>query len=117
MALFDQHGWDAADQGLYAHIRRKTRSPICQFSTSCGRAFADRVAALEEALARVKTLQGMLPICAWCKKIRSDGDYWQQVDTYITAHTDAQFSHSICPECHEKHVVPQLAQLRQARTT
>jgi sigma-B regulation protein RsbU (phosphoserine phosphatase) len=78
---------------------------------------ADRVTALEEALARVKTLHGMLPICAWCKKIRSDGDYWQQVDSYITAHTDAQFSHSICPDCHEKHVVPQLARLRQLRTT
>jgi CheY-like chemotaxis protein len=74
---------------------------------------AGRVAALEEALAGVKTLQGLLPICAWCKKIRNDGKYWQQVESYIAEHTDARFSHSICPDCREKHVAPELERLRQ----
>ena len=59
-------------------------------------------AALQEALDRVKTLSGLLPICAVCKKIRNDGGYWQQVEEYIHDHSDAQFSHGICPECARK---------------
>jgi sigma-B regulation protein RsbU (phosphoserine phosphatase) len=74
---------------------------------------AGRVAALEEALAGVKTLQGLLPICAWCKRIRNDGRYWQQVESYIAEHTDVRFSHSICPDCREKHVAPELERLRR----
>jgi len=54
---------------------------------------------LKEALARVKTLSGLLPICASCKKIRDDRGYWQQVEGYIQRHTEAQFSHGLCPEC------------------
>src|SRR5262249_16996275 len=60
---------------------------------------AQRVADLEGALAQVKSLQGLLPICAYCKKIRDGDDYWQQVETYVTTRTDAKFSHGICPEC------------------
>jgi PAS domain S-box-containing protein len=54
---------------------------------------------LTEALAHVKTLTGLLPICASCKKIRDDQGYWQQVETYISAHSDADFTHGICPDC------------------
>jgi DNA-binding NtrC family response regulator len=57
---------------------------------------------LQEALAQIKTLNGMLPICASCKKIRDDQGYWEQVEVYITEHTDAEFSHSICPDCAQK---------------
>jgi len=57
---------------------------------------------LEDALVHVKTLQGILPICAWCKKIREDDNYWRSVEEYIVEHSDASFSHSICPECREK---------------
>jgi sigma-B regulation protein RsbU (phosphoserine phosphatase) len=53
-------------------------------------------------MASIKRLTGLLPICAYCKRVRSDQDYWQQVETYITEHTDAQFSHGICPSCLEK---------------
>jgi phosphoserine phosphatase RsbU/P len=74
---------------------------------------ADRVKALEEALARVKQLQGLLPICSYCKKIRDDQNYWQQVENYISEHSEAQFSHSICPDCYEKRVKPELDQLRR----
>jgi hypothetical protein len=57
---------------------------------------------LQEALANVKTLSGMLPICAWCKKVRDDKGYWNQIETYIKDHSGVDFSHSICPECLEK---------------
>lgn len=54
---------------------------------------------LQLALEQVKTLKGIVPICASCKKIRDDRGYWEQVEAYVSKHTDAQFSHSICPEC------------------
>jgi len=57
---------------------------------------------LQQALNQIKTLSGMLPICANCKKIRDDKGYWSQVESYITDHSDVQFSHSICPECAKK---------------
>jgi len=56
----------------------------------------------QEALAKVKTLSGMLPVCASCKKIRDDQGYWQQIEAYISDHSEAEFSHGICPECAEK---------------
>ncbi len=57
---------------------------------------------LQEALAKVRTLSGFLPICASCKKIRDDKGYWKQVEAYIGEHTDAEFSHGICPDCSKK---------------
>ncbi len=57
---------------------------------------------LEETLTHVKTLQGLLPICASCKKIRDDGGYWRQIESYISKYTDASFSHGICPDCLRK---------------
>jgi len=54
---------------------------------------------LQEALANVKTLTGLLPICASCKKIRNDDGYWTRVETYLSQHSDAKFSHGICPDC------------------
>ena len=53
------------------------------------------------ALADIKTLRGLLPICAWCKKVRDDGGYWNQLEEYVSDHTQAEFSHGICPECRE----------------
>lgn len=69
---------------------------------------ADRVAELEEALKRVKQLQGLLPICCYCKCIRNDENYWQRVEEYIGEHSDARFSHGICPKCFETVVKAQL---------
>ena len=77
------------------------------------RSLAERVRALEEALGQIKALRGLLPICAYCKKIRSDRDYWQEVEGYISEHSAAQFSHSICPECYERVVRPELDQMRR----
>lgn len=56
-------------------------------------------ARLADELKHVKTLSGLLPICAWCKRIRDDKGYWSQVEAYIHSHTEAQFTHGICPEC------------------
>ncbi len=56
---------------------------------------------LREALAQVNTLQGLLPICANCKKIRNDQGYWSSIELYISAHSEARFTHSICPECRD----------------
>jgi phosphoserine phosphatase RsbU/P len=63
------------------------------------RVLADRVKELEEALSQVKQLQGLLPICSYCKKVRDDQNYWQKVDTYLSDRIDVQFSHGVCPEC------------------
>ena len=57
---------------------------------------------LQEALARIKTLEGLLPICAWCKKIRDDGGYWQQLEQYLENHSQVKFSHGICEDCLQK---------------
>jgi PAS domain S-box-containing protein len=58
---------------------------------------------LSDTLSHVKLLTGLLPICASCKRIRDDGGYWQQVETYIRSHSEASFTHSICPECLDKY--------------
>ena len=57
---------------------------------------------LEAALARVKRLEGIIPICMYCKSIRTDKDSWQRLEAYITENTDAQLSHGMCPDCFEK---------------
>jgi PAS domain S-box-containing protein len=58
---------------------------------------------LQEAMSQIKTLRGFLPICAYCKKIRDDEGYWQQIEKYIKDHSDAEFSHGICPDCLKEH--------------
>ncbi len=60
---------------------------------------AERVRDLEAALAHVKQLKGLLPICCYCKKIRGDHDYWHQLEGYFHQHSDLKFSHGICPDC------------------
>jgi hypothetical protein len=53
-------------------------------------------------IASIKRLTGLLPMCSYCKRIRSDQDYWEQLECYITEHSDAEFSHGICPACLDK---------------
>ena len=80
-----------------------------------------RVQELEESIQRERQLQGLLPICSYCKKIRDDNNYWSQVERYIENHADVAFSHSICPECYESVVKPEIAALKssvkQSRST
>jgi membrane protein implicated in regulation of membrane protease activity len=60
------------------------------------------IAELQEALSGIRTLKGMLPICSSCKKIRDDKGYWNQIEAYVSEHTEAEFTHGICPECAKK---------------
>jgi sigma-B regulation protein RsbU (phosphoserine phosphatase) len=60
---------------------------------------AERMSELEESAARIKQLNGLLPMCAWCKKIRDDQNYWQEVECYVASHSEARFTHGICPAC------------------
>ncbi|HLJ78680.1 MAG TPA: response regulator [Acidobacteriaceae bacterium] len=77
-------------------------------------ALAERVDELQDALARVRVLQGLLPICSYCKRIRDDRNYWQQLETYFTEHSDATFTHGVCPDCYEKRVKPQIASAKRS---
>lgn len=64
--------------------------------------YAAKVRELQEALAQIKTLSGVVPICSHCKKIRDDEGYWNQVEAFVASHTEARFTHGICPECMAK---------------
>lgn len=77
-------------------------------------ALVRRVSELEDALAHLKTLQGILPICMHCHKIRSDQESWQRVEKYISEHSEATFSHGICPECMERYYSPAATSPRSA---
>ena len=57
---------------------------------------------LQQTLAEINTLRGIIPICAWCKKIRDDQGFWNQVEIYFSKHTNAKFSHGMCPNCMKK---------------
>jgi sigma-B regulation protein RsbU (phosphoserine phosphatase) len=79
------------------------------------RALRQKNKELSETLAHVKQLKGLLPICMFCKKIRNDENYWQKVEEYLVEHTEADFSHSICPECLKKHY-PDYAKKKKTKT-
>lgn len=66
---------------------------------------------LQEAMATIKTLSGLLPICAWCKNVRDDGGYWMRVEQYVEHHSQATFSHSVCPDCAERYFGPNASKL------
>jgi DNA-binding response OmpR family regulator len=63
---------------------------------------------LQDSLKHIKTLQGILPICSYCKNIRDDQNYWEEVEEYVIKHSNVDFTHSICPKCYEKHVKPEI---------
>lgn len=63
---------------------------------------ASRVKELQEALENINTLRGLMPICCQCKKVRDDQGYWEQVEVYVSKHSEAEFSHGFCPECYDK---------------
>lgn len=89
-------------QELYARLQVGARLLGLQVN------LAERVRQLEEALTAVKQLHGLLPICCYCKSIRTDENYWQQVEHYIADHSELQFSHGICPDCYDAVVMPQI---------
>jgi PAS domain S-box-containing protein len=71
---------------------------------------------LQDALAEVKTLREFLPICSYCRKVNDEQNYWSQIENYISRHTGTQFSHSICPECYEMKVAPELEEMKRRKT-
>ncbi len=83
-------------QELRARIRVGER--VLQLQTTLSK----RVQELETAMSQVKTLQGLVPICSYCKKIRDDQNFWHQLEKYISEHSSAVFSHGICPDCYKK---------------
>jgi CheY-like chemotaxis protein len=87
----------------------RSRLRVGERILSLQQGLADRVRDLECALGQVKELKGLLPICCYCKAVRDDRNYWHRVETYITAHSGARFSHGICPGCWEHVVEPELA--------
>lgn len=62
----------------------------------------EKISELEKALEEINTLQGLIPICSYCKRVRSDKDYWEQVESYISRHSPFRFTHGICPDCLKK---------------
>jgi len=86
-----------------AYLLRKNR----EYQESLEKMVSKRTEELQRALEQVKTLSGLLPICSSCKKIRDDTGYWNQIEIYIKEHSEAEFSHSICPEC-AKELYPEL---------
>jgi PAS domain S-box-containing protein len=93
-----------ANVSVISYGGRKVVCALVRDLTERKRAEAERdriIGELQEALFRIKTLRGLIPICANCKKIRDDKGYWQQVETYVREHSEAEFSHGLCPECIE----------------
>jgi hypothetical protein len=66
-------------------------------------ALNSKIKELEDAINHIKTLQGILPICMYCHKIRTDDEAWERIESYLEKNTDAQFSHGLCPECLDKY--------------
>jgi Response regulators consisting of a CheY-like receiver domain and a winged-helix DNA-binding domain len=83
-------------------IELESRVRVGQRMLNLQRSLTSRIAELEGALAHVRRLQGLLPICSYCKKVRNEDNYWQQVESYITSHSDLKLSHSVCPNCLER---------------
>jgi phosphoserine phosphatase RsbU/P len=99
----------------FDHAELRARIQVGIRTLALHQALGDRVRELEAAMAQIEVLQGILPICSYCKKVRDDQDYWQQVESYISAHSEARFSHCICPDCFQEIVEPELAALRRER--
>lgn len=93
-------------QGLAAMLGqiRQKRAEVEQLNAELEDRVKARTAELELALSQVRQLQGLVPICAWCKRVRDDKDFWHSVEQYIEARTDAQFSHGICPSCFDEQI-------------
>jgi sigma-B regulation protein RsbU (phosphoserine phosphatase) len=83
-------------------IELESRVRVGQKMVNLQKSLASRITDLESALADVRRLQGLLPICSYCKKVRDEENYWQQVEAYITTHSDLELSHSVCPTCLER---------------
>jgi len=103
--------WNAAPEAAGGVIYSAARDVTARKQVELER--TQLVRKLEASLAEVQTLQAILPICMYCKKIRDDDDYWQTVEGYISEHTATRFSHGICPSCMATEVEPQFKELER----
>lgn len=94
-------------------LELKARLEVGKRMVSLQKKLTENIAQLKKALEDVNTLQGILPICCYCKKIRNDQQYWQQVEHYIAENTNAEFSHGICPDCWERYIRPEMEQVKK----
>jgi len=113
---------EALDAGADDYINKPYYQGELQSRIKAGRriielekALSRKIKSLEEALNHVKQLQGLLPICSYCKKVRDDNNYWHQVEEYITNYSNAKFSHGICPDCFEKYAKADLEEFKRHR--
>jgi phosphoserine phosphatase RsbU/P len=93
----------------------RARIQVGERMVALQQALADRISELEQALTHIKRLQGILPICMHCHKIRDDREVWQQLEEYIAEHTEAMLSHSLCPDCMREHY-PQFSSRKKTQT-
>ncbi len=103
--VFDEHGDVTGIEGIVQDV------------TDLKRVEAERervIRKLEKALMEIRSLRGILPLCSFCKKIRDDEGYWEQVDVYIRKHSEADISHGICPECMKEHYPEQYAAMQRS---
>lgn len=89
---------EPGDDGFYSELSRLNNELV-----NLQRSLAKKNAELAEALGRVKTLEGILPVCMYCKKVRNDGNSWEKLENYLLEHTDAVVSHGMCPDCMKAH--------------
>lgn len=91
---------------LFLHIQRAIEKQRVEEELRISRRMLeDKVRQLEASLARVRQLEGILPICMYCKKIKDDKENWRQMEEYISEHSEANFSHGLCPECYGKQIL------------
>jgi DNA-binding response OmpR family regulator len=83
-------------------VELQARVSVGERMVKLQRSLAARVTELEDALAHVRRLQGLLPICSYCKNVRNEANYWERVDSYLTTHSDLKLTHGICPNCLDK---------------
>ncbi len=95
---------EIARQLAIAFQQARLREDLQRHADTLERRVAERTRELQEALESVKQLQGLLPICAWCKKIRDDKNYWHVVEHYVAAHSEARFTHGMCPDCFQRNL-------------
>ncbi len=89
--------------GLWQMQLRDAKNYLQRLNDELEARVAERTASLEWALAEVKTLKGILPMCSICKKVRDENGRWRSIDAYIAEYSEAEPSHSICPDCAKKH--------------
>ncbi len=97
----DARRYSPLQKELMVQFKELLESQLALFLAN--RELEERVGQLTDLLAEVKTLRGIIPICSYCKKMRNDTGYWDSVEHYIATRSEAGFTHSICPECMEKH--------------